>query len=258
MGMLDKLTDLEKRLESLAAKRRANLEPIELRAHVLDDIEAHVEPVGDGRFRLPCNHVRVTVATTAARRAAYEAVFGAGSGFRDTVLRRLRDARAGVDESFDVSLKVTTKPAAPGEAPFRVDYLHRKAAAPPPAARSPRAQLVVTKGTAAQKVYPCSGPRINIGRVEEVVGADHHVVRRNHLAFAAGSDPVNETVSRSHAHIRYDRATGQFRLHDDRSSYGTRIFRDGRTIEVPSARGALLRSGDEISFGRASVRFVVR
>lgn len=259
MGVFDKLNGLEKRLESLA-KRRGDLEPIEIRARVLDDIETRIEPVGDGRFRLPYTHIRVhVVATTARRRDALEAVFGEGSGFRDAVARRLRDARAEIAGDFTVSLKIAGKAPDEGAPPFRVDYLRRAAkAARPAAAPALTAQLVVTKGTATRKIYACAEPRINIGRVEEVVDADQHVVRRNHVAFASTADPANDSVSRAHAHIRCNAATGEFRLHDDHSSYGTRIFRDGRTIQVPAARGARLRPGDEISFGRAAVRFVVK
>jgi hypothetical protein len=207
---------------------------------------------------LPCTHIRIRVtAPTPARRAAIDAVFGNGSGFRDAVLRRLRDRRASTPDGFDVSLKVSGK-TAPDAPPVQIDYLRRpeKAAASPIAAM--RAHIVVTRGTAARKVYVCTGRRINIGRVEDVLGADHHVLRRNHITFEGAQDAANETVSRSHAHILFTPSTGEFRVFDDRSSYGTRIFRDGRTIDVPSARGALLRSGDEISFGRAAVRFAIK
>jgi pSer/pThr/pTyr-binding forkhead associated (FHA) protein len=261
VGVLDKLTRLEKRLESLAARPGGALEPIELRARVLDDIESRVEPVGDGRFRLPYAHVRIhLVAANARQRDALRAMFDPEAGFREAVLRRLRDARATTMDGFDVSVKVASSASSDTQAaPFRIDYQRRRAT---PAASQEtfvgRAQLTVTKGTATRKVYLCAEPRINIGRVEEVLGADQHVVRRNHIAFVDAEDAENQTVSRSHAHIRFNAATGEFRIHDDHSSYGTRIFRDGRTIQVPAARGALLRSGDEISFGRAAVRFVVR
>ena len=48
-----------------------------------------------------------------------------------------------------------------------------------------------------------------------------------------------------------------YRLCDDGSEFGTRVFRDGRSIEVPSGdrRGEKLRSGDEIYLGRACLRF---
>jgi pSer/pThr/pTyr-binding forkhead associated (FHA) protein len=63
------------------------------------------------------------------------------------------------------------------------------------------------------------------------------------------------TVSRRHAHIRLE--GGEYRISDDESEFGTRIFRDGRSIEVPAGnrRGERLRPGDEIYLGRACLRF---
>ena len=54
--------------------------------------------------------------------------------------------------------------------------------------------------------------------------------------------------------------TGEYRLFDDHSSCGTRIFRAGRTISLPSGspRGTKLQPGDEIYFGQACVRFEVK
>ena len=65
---------------------------------------------------------------------------------------------------------------------------------------------------------------------------------------------MNQTVSRAHAHIRSP--DGEYRLFDDRSSSGTRIFRGGQTIALPpgSPRGTRLKAGDEIYFGQAQVR----
>jgi hypothetical protein len=82
-------------------------------------------------------------------------------------------------------------------------------------------------------------------------------VRRNDIVFEEGGDDANATVSRAHAHIRFDRAARQFRICDDESEYGTRIFREGRSIEVPAGnrRGERLCAGDEIYVGRACLRF---
>ena len=97
--------------------------------------------------------------------------------------------------------------------------------------------------------------RINIGRLAELTDADHRVVRRNDVVFEEGAEEVNGTVSRRHAHIRLE--DGEYRLCDDGSEFGTRVFRDGRSIEIASGdrRGEKLRSGDEIYLGRACLRF---
>ncbi len=55
--------------------------------------------------------------------------------------------------------------------------------------------------------------------------------------------------------MRYDEAARVYTLRDNNSATGTRIFRDGRSIEVGRHRqGVRLQDGDEISFGRAQVR----
>ena len=43
---------------------------------------------------------------------------------------------------------------------------------------------------------------------------------------------VNQTVSREHARITWDGAEACYWLRDEGSAYGTRIFRDGRSIDV--------------------------
>ena len=98
-------------------------------------------------------------------------------------------------------------------------------------------------------------PRINIGRLAELTDSEQRVVRRNDVVFEEGADEANATVSRSHAHIRLD--SGEYRVCDDESEFGTRVFRDGRPIEVPAGnrRGEKLRPGDEIYVGRACLRF---
>lgn len=88
---------------------------------------------------------------------------------------------------------------------------------------------------------------------------DKRVIRRNDLVFPEQADPINLTVSRAHAHIKFEDKEGVFRLFDDQSAYGTRIFRDGTNIDVYStnSRGNRLVAGDEIYFGQACVHFEV-
>jgi pSer/pThr/pTyr-binding forkhead associated (FHA) protein len=115
--------------------------------------------------------------------------------------------------------------------------------------------VIVVKGKTGSTEYALERPRTNIGRLPELTDADHRVVRRNDVVFEEGADEANATVSRKHAHIRLD--SGDYRLCDDGSEFGTRIFRDGRSIEVPAGdrRGEKLRPGDEIYLGRACLRF---
>jgi hypothetical protein len=125
------------------------------------------------------------------------------------------------------------------------------------------ARLVVREGAANVAELPVEKPRTNIGRVLDVYRSEG-LFRRNDLVFAEDT-PVNRTVSREHAHIRFDRATGEYRLFNDRwyplsgpgaAECGTWIVREGMSLEVHrSARGTKLERGDEIHFGRAVVIF---
>jgi pSer/pThr/pTyr-binding forkhead associated (FHA) protein len=113
----------------------------------------------------------------------------------------------------------------------------------------------VVKGKAACDEYVLDKPCTNIGRLSELTDSEQRVVRRNDVVFEENAHQANGTVSRQHAHIR--REDGQYRLADDGSEFGTRVFRDGRSIEVPpgNRRGERLRPGDEIYLGRACLRF---
>ena len=93
--------------------------------------------------------------------------------------------------------------------------------------------------------------------MQELTDSQQRIVRRNDIVFEEGGDDANATVSRAHAHIRFDRPSGQYRICDDDSEFGTRIFREGRSIEVPAGnrRGERLWKGDEIYVGRACLRF---
>ena len=116
-------------------------------------------------------------------------------------------------------------------------------------------RLTVRRGTANVGELPIDKPRVYLGREAEVYrnGGMH---RRNDLVFA------DETsVSREHAHIEYDRKTGESRLFNDRwyargADCGTRMVRDGVSIEVHrDTRGTRLEPGDEIHLGAAVLVF---
>jgi pSer/pThr/pTyr-binding forkhead associated (FHA) protein len=167
---------------------------------------------------------------------------------------------AGCEIPRDFSLEVRT--AEEGAHPFEIEYSTKpgkpvEAAPSQPEAASKPARLIVVKGKTQQEEYELGGRRTNIGRMAELTDSEHRVVRRNTIVFEEGADEANSTVSRKHAHIRFEE--GEYRLCDDESEFGTRVFRDGRPIEVPpgNRRGEKLRAGDEIYLGRACLRVEV-
>jgi hypothetical protein len=137
----------------------------------------------------------------------------------------------------------------------------------PPVRRT--ARLVVLRGQANEKEITLSKARINIGRAVDVYRSEG-LFRRNDLAFTEDTE-INRTVSREHAHIIYDKASGEYRLFNDRwykrddaapaehPACGIWIVRDGLSQEVHrTARGTKLETGDEIHFGKAVVRFQLK
>jgi len=218
---------------------------------ILEAIEGKVQTVARGKRIFPYSRLVVTlVSADADRRALYQAAFGEDGRLESDVREALQGAECEVPRGF--SLEIET--AESGDKPFAIEY-SVQAHKPGVAAALPKGRLVVVRGKAAQEEYALGTNRVNIGRMAELTDTEQRVVRRNDVVFEEGGDEANATVSRKHAHIRVDE--GGYRIADDGSEYGTRVFRDGRSIEVPAGnrRGEKLRSGDEIYLGRACVRF---
>lgn len=265
MGILDKVVKLEKQIEKLAVRKDVPATPLEIRKALLEDIEEHVQPAGRGRKAFPFDRLSIRVLVAPADRPALEAVLDPEQGFADAVAERLHEV--GVERVPKLQIEVKALRKAPADwqpGAFEVVYERSEKRPPAPleapvAAATPTphpAQLVVVDGEATKKTYTLAGERVNIGRLVEVTDKHQRVMRRNQVVFLENDSSPNQTVSRAQAHITIT-AGGDYRLYDDGSSYGTRVVREGRMIEIPSGspRGVKLRSGDEIYFGRARVVF---
>jgi pSer/pThr/pTyr-binding forkhead associated (FHA) protein len=282
MSIRNRLLEFEGRLQRLAGEP-APREPLEVRQAVIQAIVDLTVAAGRGRRVLPFDRVDIDVLAPAAdRRRAFEAVLARDEGLEAAARAAL--ASAGCDPGPRLAIAVhyrrqpprgwatgqvfgvagrTVETDAPGATAAAVpraapgaDRAH--AERPAPGAAPPTIVLKVIAGRAERKKLELRLERINIGRGAEVSDRDGRLVRRNHLSFLEG-DEVSSTVSRAHAHVRYDARTGDYRLRDDNSAYGTRVVREGRTIEVASghSRGVKLFAGDELHFGRAVVSFDV-
>jgi hypothetical protein len=188
----------------------------------------------------------------------------AGSFFRQYLEQEikgaLRNAGCRYPENLRVEVDAVASLPEKGEEWLTVDAATQEK---PAGDTAPVARLVVREGKANMESVPLTKARINIGRVVDVY-REHGIYRRNDLAFADDSE-INNTVSREHAHIRRDRATGEYRIFNDRwyargqaGECGTWIVRDGLSQEVHrDSRGVRLEPGDEIHFGRAVVDFEI-
>uniref|UniRef100_Q01PJ0 FHA domain containing protein n=1 Tax=Solibacter usitatus (strain Ellin6076) TaxID=234267 RepID=Q01PJ0_SOLUE len=214
---------------------------------ILEEIESKVQVVARGRRVFPFARVTVTlVAAEPERRTLLQAAFG------ERLADDVREAMEGSGCELPHGFSVEVRTAEAGLGDYQIEYGVAPAAKHEEAAAG---RLVVVKGKTDRADYSLERARINIGRMPELTDADHRVVRRNDVVFEEGADEANATVSRKHAHIRADGA--DYRLCDDGSEFGTRVFREGRSIEVPAGdrRGEKLRAGDEIYLGRACLRF---
>jgi len=233
----------------------------EIRLAVLDRIREKSYRSG-GKKVFPFDLLRVRLrGVEEARREIF-----AGRFFRryleNEVRNSLRDAGCRYPEDLSVEVDPEAGLPQPGEEWLVVEATAKSAAGE---AEHPGARLAVREGKANVEVLPLTKARTNIGRVVDVY-REEGLSRRNDLAFAEDS-PANRTVSREHAHIAFDRASGEYRLFNDRwyprggvrpSECGIWIVRDGMSQEVHrSARGTKLVAGDEIHFGSAVVIFEV-
>lgn len=229
---------------------------LELVDRVGDELVKHVQPSGRGRYICPFNEVGLTVvAPTAQDRARVEAVCAGPPSLRARLIARLESAGcAGVDLDVSVDYVAAAEPAWP-----RPDFHLALARTERPRAGEPgaglRIDVRITLGTADRGAYSFTTLPICIGRGAEVRDGLLQLVRVNHVAFAEGDGEVNRSVSRRHARIERDAATGRPRLIDDGSAQGTSIIRGGRGLPVPrGSRGLGLQSDDEIVLGQARLR----
>lgn len=218
---------------------------------ILESIESKVQVVSHGRRVFPFPHVTVTlISPDPDRRTLYEAAFGADDRLAKDVREALESAACEIPRGFRVEVKTSET----GEGNFAITYgvIAKGEARAAPAGPG---RLIVVKGKTAKAEYLLEKARTNVGRLAELTDAEERVVRRNDIVFEEGGDDASATVSRRHAHIR--RGGSEYRICDDGSEYGTRVFRDGRSIEVPAGnrRGEKLRAGDEVYLGRACLRF---
>jgi FHA domain len=213
---------------------------------ILEQVAGKIQVAVRGKRVFPYPRIVVTLASPDAdRRALYQAAFG--EQLESAMREALQAAACEIPRGFAVEVRT----AETGAEPFAIEYTADR---PVPAPTAP-ARLAVVRGKAQQTEYAVDKPRINIGRLAELTDSEHRVVRRNDVVFEEGADEANATVSRKHAHVRSE--AGDYRICDDSSEFGTRVFRDGRSIDVPAGnrRGEKLRPGDEIYLGRACLRF---
>ena len=246
-------------LESpLASSAKEPPELAEIRLALLDEALSKSYRSG-GRKVFPFDLLRIELRGVEESR---HAMF-TGRFFRKYLEQEVREGLRSAGCRFPDDLKVEVD-AAIGLPPRGAPWLSVSAGSRDRTIAPARvAKLVVRDGAANTPELRLEKARTNIGRVVDVYRSEG-IYRRNDLAFVE-DNPINRSVSREHAHILFDRASGEYRLYNDRwysrdgphpGECGTWIVRDGMSQEVHrNARGTRLEPGDEIRFGRAVVVF---
>lgn len=241
----------------LAAATRSDEPPelAEIRLALLDHARDHTYPAG-GRKVFPHDLLRVRL--RGVERSRY-ATFS-GAFFRQYLENELRNGLrdAGCRYPEDLRVEVLPEIGLPqrGQQWLVIETAAREKSA------AAYARLIVRAGEANLPELSLDKLRTNIGRVVDVY-REAGLSRRNDLAFSAENE-INATVSREHAHILRDPATGEYRLFNDRwyargghsGECGVWIVRGGLSQEIHrDSRGARLESGDEIHLGQAVITF---
>ena len=258
-GLIGKARQLESaiqaRIEGRPGPARAvsTRQPLEVIHAILDVIAQEVQPAGRGEVAFPYTQVRIWIAAASPRdRARLTTALEGSPTLGERIIERLSAARCDAP-----GLQVKTVFVGKGkdewiDPQFHIEY--SRAPVPAESAAAARLDLTVVQGTAEKPSYSFTGGTVSLGRGTEVRDDRARLIRTNQVAFVEGGDEVNASVSRRHARIEHEPASGAFRLHDDGSSQGTSVIRDGRGVPVPRARGLRLRSGDVIVLGQARVR----
>lgn len=237
----------------------------EVRLAVLDAVKGKSHRVG-GVHVFPYNVVRVHLRGIPE---AQSEVFQSGflARYFDEQLR-LALARSNYRAPEELQIEFHTTPQLPGPAEEWISVETESQVNPvrenPQTRRA--AKLVVLRGSASEPEIVLNKARTNLGRTAEVFRAEGPS-RRNDLAFTEETE-INRSVSREHAHILFNKKSGEYRLFNDRwyratanpdASCGLWIVRDGLSQPVHrGARGVTLKLGDEIHLGQAVLRFMAR
>ena len=259
---MSRLQQIEQRIDqalrtllrsSSPAQRR---EIIEVHRAILEEIASRVDSLPRGKRSFSYSNINVQILAEAERRRSYEKVFVDGAALERDIKSYFDDGSIEYPANLKVLIElVDDLPPDIKSHGFDVNYSNSQA--DEISVQPVQVRLTILTGAADQSEYLFSKQRINIGRLSEVLDGQLRPIRRNHVALKDEATGVNATVSRSHAHIEFDREASRFRLFDDGSAQGTTLFRDGALIAVPkgASKGVLLLDGDEIIVGQAHIRF---
>lgn len=261
-GVLEKARQLEStiaaKVEGTAARvtgEPAERQPLELVHAVVDAVAREIQPAGRGQNGFPFNRIRVVLLAPNARaKAQLQAIVEGPQPLPQRIDDRLRAAGC-VVKGLSIQVVFVTKPRADWTEPdFHIECARVSTDDDVDATADARLDLAILAGVANRASYTFGSTAVALGRGTEVCDSRGRLIRTNHVAFTEGASDVNQTVSRLHARIEHEPATGTYRIFDDGSAQGTSVTRQGRGYTVTRTRGMALVAGDEIVLGRARLK----
>src|SRR5580700_6130165 len=147
------------------------------------------------------------MAENAERKAVFETLFDAGQ-LGDDVRATLAEERITAPANLTVAVRYPENAVVE----MRIVCEKTEQSAGPAAAATretpdmplTRGILVTLSGVPSCQHFIADRPHINIGREDEVVDSLGRAIRRNDLFFSGAAHEANASVSRSHAHLRFD------------------------------------------------------
>ncbi len=251
---------IRKRVENAFGKETTRT-PLEVRREVLEQVESRIVIDKGGKLFL-FSKIEIHIhPPTESQRDVFELAFLKDSSLELDIRQKLREWEIQQPGNPEIIVQVH-EPADPRQAEvlpadlLQLNFVKIDRSRP---RETPETSLQIIKGSVEQELYRMRKERILIGRLSEVTDQEGRMVRKNDVVFLDNGDDINSTVGRIHARIWFDSERKEFRIMDEASRYGTRIVREGRSIEVPGGnpRGIRLKSRDEIYFGQACMQFVI-
>ena len=259
MGFWDRLLKAEqsirKRVENAFGNGAAQT-PLEIRREILEQVESRVVVDTNGR-QFPFGKILVQLLPpTEVLRDIFTTAFLQEESLKTEIVAKLKDSEARYPAQLEIVIEIQSPPSSAPAEPGPMLHLDFVRLDPSKKPEISETVLTILKGSAEQPEYRFKRERILVGRLAEVTDREGRLIRKNDVVFLDNGEDINSTVGRAHARIWYDLESRDFCIIDESSRYGTRVIREGRSIEVPggNSRGIRLRSGDEIYLGQACIK----
>jgi FHA domain len=245
----------------------SNIEPLELKRAVISEIDDAIVAIGDNKRVFPYRTIEIRLLIgDEAMRGLFRAAFVDNNLLEETIHAHLKPPRCEEAEPRVKIIFTDEKDKPQLKKPYDITFISDLGP------KDAEAYLEVLDGLANRKQIHLKHLETFIGRCEYPAARGEKMVRKNDLFFLDSRDyqgrmskdlkaneKVNQSVSRTHAHIYYNEQQDSYYIYDDGSSKGTTLLRGGRGVAVNVDRrvGKLLENGDIICFGKAKVKFKV-